>query len=109
MNFRQPSKKELYIEKTVPLETMHRRLDQYLTETNIGFTRSKIQRLIRNGDVSVNSITIKKSGHHIIPDDIISICIPESRPELGPLGRRRPSRRGQHGHAGEAARCGRNG
>ena len=80
MNLRQPSKKELYIEKTVPLETMHRRLDQYLTETNIGFTRSKIQRLIRNGDVSVNSITIKKSGHHIIPDDIISICIPESRP-----------------------------
>ena len=68
------------VKKTVPPDTNHRRLDHFLADSDLNFTRSKIQKLIKNGDVSVNKIITVKNSLHINPGDVLSIQVSDSKP-----------------------------
>lgn len=54
------------------------RLDSFLTGILKGYSRSKIQTFIKNGDVKVNDI-VKKTSYQLKENDKISITIPESK------------------------------
>jgi 23S rRNA pseudouridine1911/1915/1917 synthase len=69
-----------YIEKTVPPDAHRRRLDQYLTDTDLGLTRSKIQSLIRTGAVRVNTLSVHKAGEPVRSGDVIRIYMPAPAP-----------------------------
>ncbi len=69
-----------FIERTVPPDTPRIRLDRYLTETDIGLSRSKIQSLIRTGAVAVNAALIDKTSHTVGPGDAIRVNLPEPQP-----------------------------
>jgi len=55
------------------------RLDKFLTGKMEGFSRARIQRLIENGDVLVNS-SLSKAGYQVNEGDIIRVEVPPSAP-----------------------------
>ena len=65
-----------FIKTIVTFNFSHKRLDQFLSETETTASRSKIQRWIRDGIVSVNSVVIKKCGHKVMEGDIITVKVP---------------------------------
>lgn len=79
-----------FVETVVPSDQSLRRLDQYLSETDLTATRSRIQRWIRDGGVSVNSVVVKKSGYRVAEGDIVTVMVPgfapsRAEPESIPL------------------------
>jgi len=68
------------IEKTVPPETPRQRLDRYLADSGLSFTRSRIQTLIRSGAVRVNDDVVLKTGWTIEPGDRITAFAPNETP-----------------------------
>jgi 23S rRNA pseudouridine1911/1915/1917 synthase len=65
------------IELTVPEEYHLERVDKFLTGAiEADFSRSYIQRLIKNGGIQVNGAAIKQN-YKVKTDDIIMIMIPE--------------------------------
>ncbi len=78
---RLPDDREVsFVETMVPADRSPGRLDQYLSETDLPATRSKIQRWIRDGAVSVNSVVIEKCGYRVSEGDIVAVTAPESPP-----------------------------
>ena len=69
-----------FVETVVPSEPSPRRLDQYLAETDLPVTRSRIQRWIREGAVSVNAVVVRKSGHKVSDGDIVTVVVPAPPP-----------------------------
>ncbi len=69
-----------FVETVVPPDQSLRRLDQYLSETDLPATRSRIQRWIRDGGVSVNSVVVEKCGHRVSEGDIVTVTVPEAAP-----------------------------
>ncbi|MCY3773860.1 MAG: RluA family pseudouridine synthase [Gemmatimonadetes bacterium] len=79
-----------FVETVVPSDQSLRRLDQYLSETDLPVTRSRIQRWIRDGGVSVNSVVVRKCGHKVAEGDIVTVTVPgvapsRAEPESIPL------------------------
>lgn len=78
---RLPDEKEgSFIESVVKPEHALARLDQYLGELGLVASRSRYQRWIRNGAVSVNSAVVKKCGYRVGVGDIITVTVPEVVP-----------------------------
>ncbi len=69
-----------FVETVVPPDQSLRRLDQYLSETKLPATRSRIQRWIRDGGVSVNTVVVEKCGHRVSEGDIVTVTLPEVAP-----------------------------
>ncbi len=69
-----------FVQTVVPSEQSLRRLDQYLAETDLPVTRSRIQRWIREGAVSVNAIVVEKSSHKVSEGDIVTVVVPAPPP-----------------------------
>jgi 23S rRNA pseudouridine1911/1915/1917 synthase len=68
---------------TVPLESEPKRLDTFLMEfsegDNLGFSRTSLQNLIRQGAVSVQKSAVTKPNHKVRPGQEILISIPEKK------------------------------
>ena len=71
---------ESVVETVVPAEQSQRRLDQYLSDTDLPVTRSKIQRWIRAGAVSVNSVVVEKCGYGVCEGDVVIVTVPDPPP-----------------------------
>lgn len=71
-----------FVETVVPAAQSRKRLDQYLSDTDLPATRSKIQRWIRSGAVSVNAVVVEKCGHVVSEGDAVSVTVPESPPAI---------------------------
>ena len=67
-------------ERIVTPEAGHQRLDRYLASADLNLTRSKIQTLIRSGEIQVNGATAAKTGVTVLPGDCITIRTPEPPP-----------------------------
>ncbi|MBZ4666748.1 S4 domain-containing protein, partial [Mahella sp.] len=63
----------------VSADEVDRRLDTFLAERFEQWTRSHIQNLIKNGNITVNGQHIK-NGYKLKDGDVIKIDIPELRP-----------------------------
>ena len=67
-----------------------KRLDVFLSEQLEDFTRSRLKKLIEDGNVKINGVAIKKSGADIKLGDEVAIVIPDAveytaKPENIPL------------------------
>ena len=69
-----------FVETVVPAAQSRKRLDQYLSDTDLPATRSRIQRWIRAGAVSVNSVVVEKCGHVVSVGDTVAVNVPDSPP-----------------------------
>jgi len=56
------------------------RLDKYLVICFPEFSRNRVQKLIKDGQVSVNGITIRKPGHTLQVQNVVDISIPPNLP-----------------------------
>jgi len=65
------------IELTVTETESGLRLDRYLASNVLNISRSTIQRLIRNGQVTVGASVITQSSHRIRPNQVVSCNLPE--------------------------------
>ena len=68
------------VESVVPAAQSQKRLDHYLSDTGLPATRSKIQRWIRSGAVSVNSAVVEKCGHGVSEGDVVVVAVPDPPP-----------------------------
>ncbi len=55
-----------------------KRLDLFLSEQTEEFTRSRLKKLVEEGQVSVNGVPVKKAGEAIKAGDSVSLTIPEA-------------------------------
>ena len=55
-----------------------KRLDVFLSDQTEDFTRSRLKKLIEDGQVSVNGLAVKKAGAEIKAGDSVTVCIPEA-------------------------------
>ena len=55
-----------------------KRLDVFLSDQTEDFTRSRLKKLIEDGQVSVNGAVVKKAGAEIKTGDSVTVCIPEA-------------------------------
>ena len=55
------------------------RLDQYLAQSDLGLTRSRLRQLIAEGNVLVNG-AVAKPAHRLRSGDRVSVCVPAPRP-----------------------------
>lgn len=72
----QPTTNEEGIKFVIPQEMEDERLDVCICEFLNQFSRSRIQKLLKNGSILVNG-DVKKSGYSVRTDDEIIINIPE--------------------------------
>jgi 23S rRNA pseudouridine1911/1915/1917 synthase len=56
------------------------RLDHFLVDSMPGYSRARLQTLIRGGFVSVNDSTVTKSGLLLAPDAAVEVRVPPARP-----------------------------
>ena len=56
------------------------RLDRFLADQYEEYTRSFLQKLIDQGNVSINGISVKKSGIKLKENDEVSVTLPEPQP-----------------------------
>ena len=59
-------------------EEAYKRLDAFLAEQTEEFTRSRLKKLIEDGQVCVNGETVKKAGEGIKRGDEVLVVIPEA-------------------------------
>ncbi len=59
-------------------ETAYKRLDVFLNEQTDEFTRSRLKKLIEEGNVTVNGKTTQKSGADIKKGDVVELVVPEA-------------------------------
>lgn len=59
------------------------RLDLYLSSLYPGYSRSFVQRLIKEGAVTINNKSIEKPGHQLATGDIIRFIMPPVVPLVG--------------------------
>jgi len=70
------AKNEINIKEIVVPENQHKaRLDQFLSERLERITRSRLQKLIKNGKVTINDEVVKPS-HKVLPGEKIVITFP---------------------------------
>ena len=55
-----------------------KRLDVFLSDQTEDFTRSRLKKLIEDGQVSVNGVVVKKAGLEIKRGDSVTVQIPEA-------------------------------
>jgi 23S rRNA pseudouridine1911/1915/1917 synthase len=55
-----------------------KRLDVFLSDQTEDFTRSRLKKLIEEGQVCVNGVTVKKAGAEIKRGDSVTVQIPEA-------------------------------
>jgi 23S rRNA pseudouridine1911/1915/1917 synthase len=55
-----------------------KRLDVFLSDQTEDFTRSRLKKLIEDGQVSVNGVAVKKAGAEIKRGDSVTVQIPEA-------------------------------
>ena len=55
-----------------------KRLDVFLSDQTEDFSRSRLKKLIEDGQVSVNGVTVKKAGAEIKRGDSVTVQIPEA-------------------------------
>jgi 23S rRNA pseudouridine1911/1915/1917 synthase len=65
--------------RTFEVDAVGIRLDRYLVELCPDLTRSQLQKLIQNGNVTVNGL-IQRSSRRIGKGDRLEICIPSPQP-----------------------------
>ena len=56
------------------------RLDRFLTERLTDFSRSRLQALIRTGNVRLNGKLVADPGHRLKPGDAVDIAVPPPEP-----------------------------
>lgn len=56
------------------------RLDRFLADQYEEYTRSFLQKLIDQGNVSINGISVKKSGIKLKENDEVAVTLPEPQP-----------------------------
>ena len=61
-------------------EQNNARLDRFLADQYEEYTRSFLQKLIEQGNVSINGIPVKKSGIKLKENDEIAVTLPEPQP-----------------------------
>lgn len=66
---------------TIPEDCKNSRLDVFLSTCRIGLSRSRIQSLIKNGDIKVNSCCSKPS-HRLVPGDHVTVSVPRPCPSI---------------------------
>ena len=55
-----------------------KRLDVFLSDQTEDFSRSRLKKLIEDGQVSVNGVAVKKAGAEIKRGDSVTVQIPEA-------------------------------
>ncbi len=65
--------KRLYI-----AETACKRLDSFLSEQTDEFTRSRLKKLIEEGQVTINGVVVQKAGADVKIRDVIELTVPEA-------------------------------
>ena len=55
-----------------------KRLDVFLSDQTEDFSRSRLKKLIEDGQVSINGVTVKKAGAEIKRGDSVTVQIPEA-------------------------------
>ena len=55
-----------------------KRLDVFLSDQTEDFSRSRLKKLIEEGQVSVNGVIVKKAGAEIKRGDSVTVQIPEA-------------------------------
>jgi 23S rRNA pseudouridine1911/1915/1917 synthase len=65
----------------IPDDYSNIRLDVFLSSCPVGLSRSRIQSLIKNGDVKVNNCQSKPS-HKLVPGDQVIVSIPHPTPVI---------------------------
>lgn len=55
-----------------------KRLDVFLSDQTEDFSRSRLKKLIEDGQVSVNGVAVKKAGAEIKRGDSVTVCIPDA-------------------------------
>ena len=55
-----------------------KRLDVFLSDQTEDFSRSRLKKLIEDGQVSVNGVAVKKAGTEIKCGDSVTVCIPDA-------------------------------
>src|SRR4030043_529561 len=68
-----------YFSIQIPLKGQGRRIDQFLSETNLQLTRSRAKKLIEEGAILLNNQKTKPSAH-IKSGDLTSGALPEPEP-----------------------------
>ncbi|MBO5334598.1 MAG: RluA family pseudouridine synthase, partial [Clostridia bacterium] len=59
-------------------EENYKRLDVFLSEQTDEVTRSRLKKLIEEGHVSVNGVTVTKAGESVKAGDSVTLVIPEA-------------------------------
>ena len=59
-------------------EENYKRLDVFLSDQTEDFSRSRLKKLIEDGQVSVNGVAVKKAGAEIKRGDSVTVQIPEA-------------------------------
>lgn len=55
-----------------------KRLDVFLSEQTEDFSRSRLKKLIEDGQVSVNGVPVKKAGAEVKRGDSVTVCVPDA-------------------------------
>jgi 23S rRNA pseudouridine1911/1915/1917 synthase len=55
-----------------------KRLDVFLSEQTEDFSRSRLKKLIEDGQVAVNGVPVKKAGAEVKRGDGVTVCIPDA-------------------------------
>ena len=66
----------------VDTDSAGRRLDRFLSEQLANFSRSRIQKLIESGQVTVNSICCLDKNYRLDENDRVALFIPQSKEPL---------------------------
>jgi 23S rRNA pseudouridine1911/1915/1917 synthase len=58
------------------------RLDRFLSQALPGFSRSRLQQLLEQGQVSLGGATVKDANHRVKPDDAFTVDVPPATPAI---------------------------
>ena len=61
-------------------ENPYKRLDVFLSEQTEELTRSRLKKLLEEGNVSVNGVCVKKAGTDIKIGDVVELIVPDAAP-----------------------------
>ena len=71
-------KKKFMDKRLFVAEENYKRLDVFLSEQTDEVTRSRLKKLIEEGHVSVNGVTVTKAGESVKAGDSVTLVIPEA-------------------------------
>ncbi len=61
-------------------ETPYKRLDVFLSEQTEELTRSRLKKLLEEGNVSINGVFVTKAGADVKAGDVVELTVPDAAP-----------------------------